>query len=90
MAEWLRALIFHYCAEPFDHPTTVFGVGSSPTRGTCETSQVLLACARWFFCGGGGGGGGGGMFSHFRPWEVVCPCHGAIYMYMTIIYHNRG
>ena len=26
----------------FDHLTAVSGVGSSPTRGTCETSQVLL------------------------------------------------
>ena len=42
MAEWLRVLIFHYCAKPFDHLTAVSGVGSSPTRGTCETSQVLL------------------------------------------------
>ena len=39
MAEWLRALIFR---SPFDHLTAVFYVGSSPTRGICETSQVLL------------------------------------------------
>ena len=42
MAEWLRALIFHYHTQPFDHLTAVSGVGSSPTPGTCETSQVLL------------------------------------------------
>ena len=42
MAEWLRALIFYYRVLPFDHLTAVSGVGSSPTRGTCEISQVLL------------------------------------------------
>ena len=42
VAEWLRALIFHNRALSFDHLTAVSGVGSSPTRGTCETSQVLL------------------------------------------------
>ena len=29
--------------KPFDLLTAVSGVGSSHTRGTCETSQVLLA-----------------------------------------------
>ena len=43
MAEWLRALIFHYCTQPFAHLTAVSGVGSSPDLATCETSQVLLA-----------------------------------------------
>ena len=43
MAEWLRALIFHYRTYPFDHLTAVSGVGSSPVLATCETSQVLLA-----------------------------------------------
>ena len=42
MAEWLSALIFHYRALTIRH-IAVSGVGSSPTRGTCETSQVLLA-----------------------------------------------
>ena len=31
MAEWLRALIFHYSAKPVDHLATVSGVGLSPT-----------------------------------------------------------
>ena len=40
------------------HLTAVTGVGSSPTRITSETSQVLLAgCVRWFFPG----------YSRFRP-----------------------
>ena len=43
VAEWLRALIFHYCTQPFDHRTDVSDMGSSPTQGTCETSQVLLS-----------------------------------------------
>ena len=43
MIEWLRVQKFHYYTEPFDHLTAVSVVGSSPTRGTCETSQVLLA-----------------------------------------------
>ena len=43
LTEWLRAMIFHYCAESFDHLTPVSNVGSRPTRGTCQTSQVLLA-----------------------------------------------
>ena len=43
MAEWLRALIFHYRTESFNHLTAVSSVGSSPIRDTCETSQVLLA-----------------------------------------------
>ena len=43
MAEWLRALIFHYRTQSFDHLTAVSGVGSSFTLGTCVTSQVLLA-----------------------------------------------
>ena len=43
MAEWLRALIFHYRTKQFDHLTAVSGVGSSPALATCETSQVLLA-----------------------------------------------
>ena len=42
MAEWLRALIFHHRILPFDHLTAVSGVGSSPTHGTCETSQALI------------------------------------------------
>ena len=36
-------LIFHYHTYPFNHLTVVSGVGSSPTRGTCEKSQILLA-----------------------------------------------
>ena len=40
MAEWLRALIFHFCTYPFDHLTAVSGVGSSPVS---NTSQVLIA-----------------------------------------------
>ena len=43
MAEWLRALIFHYRTKLFDHLTAVSGVGSSPALATCETNQVLLA-----------------------------------------------
>ena len=43
MAEWLRELIFHYRTLTFDHYTAVSGVAPSPTRGTCEASQVLLA-----------------------------------------------
>ena len=43
VAEWSRALIFHYCSSSFHHLTAVSGVGLSPTQGTCETSQVLLA-----------------------------------------------
>ena len=43
MAEWLRALIFHYRTYPFNHLTAVSGVGSIPALATCETSQVLLA-----------------------------------------------
>ena len=43
MAEWLRALIFYYRTQPFDHLTAVSGVSSSPALATCETSQVLLA-----------------------------------------------
>ena len=42
MAEWLSALIFHNCTIPLNHLTAASGVGSIPTRGTCETSQVLL------------------------------------------------
>ena len=63
MAEWLRALIVHYRSLPFDYLTAVSGVGSSPTWGTCETSQVLLVAVsggfshRRFFSG----------FSRFRP-----------------------
>ena len=55
VAEWLRALIFR---SPFDHLTAVFGVGSSPTRGICETSQVLLVDVSGVFFPG---------FSHFCP-----------------------
>ena len=58
MAEWLRALIFHYRTSPFDHLTAVSGVGSSPAVVTCETSQVLLAVVSGGFSQG---------FSHFRP-----------------------
>ena len=36
MAEWLRTLIFSALAR------RLTAVGSSPTRITCETSQVLL------------------------------------------------
>ena len=36
VAEWLRALIFHY---RLNHS----GVGSIPALATCESSQVLLA-----------------------------------------------
>ena len=43
VAEWLRALIFHYSTLPFDHLTAVTGVGLSPALATCETSQTLLA-----------------------------------------------
>ena len=43
VAEWWRALIFHYRTQPFDHLTAVTGVGSSPALATCETNQVLLA-----------------------------------------------
>ena len=43
MAEWLRALIFHYRTYPFDHLTAVSGVDVSAALATCETSQVLLA-----------------------------------------------
>ena len=43
MAEWLRALIIHYCTSPIDHLTAVSGVGSSHALATCETSQILLA-----------------------------------------------
>ena len=42
VAEWLRWLI-HYRPWSFDHLTAVTGVGSSPTRVTSGTSQVLLA-----------------------------------------------
>ena len=42
MVELLRPLIFHYRALSFDHLTAVTGVGSSPTRGTCETSFSVL------------------------------------------------
>ena len=39
----------HYRAKTFDHLTAVSGVGSSPTRGTCETSQqVQLAVVLGF------------------------------------------
>ena len=40
MTEWLhvKALIFHYRTEPFDHLTTVSSLGCS-----CETGKVLLA-----------------------------------------------
>ena len=41
VAEWLRALIFHYRTQPLDHLTAVSGVGSSPALATRETSQVL-------------------------------------------------
>ena len=50
-------LIFHYHAQLFDHLLTdVPGVGSSPTGGTFEKSQVLLAGVPgvFFFFGGGG------------------------------------
>ena len=49
VAEWIRALIFHYCTEPFNHLTAVSGVGSIHTQGTCKTSQVLLAGVPSFF-----------------------------------------
>ena len=26
------------------------------------------------------------LMENFSPWRVVCPCPGAIYMYMTIIF----
>ena len=43
VAEWLRALIFHYHAKPFDHLTAVSGVGSSPvSQGTCLTQCLKL------------------------------------------------
>ena len=51
MAVWLRALIFHYRTKPFDHLTTVSGVGSSPALATCEKSQVPLAGVSFFFSG---------------------------------------
>ena len=43
MAQWLRELTFVYRTYPLDHLTAVSCVGSSPTRGKCETGQVLLA-----------------------------------------------
>ena len=43
MTEWLRALTFHYLTYPFICLTAESGVGSSPTWGTCETSQEELA-----------------------------------------------
>ena len=43
VANWLRALTFHNHNKSFDHLNAVSDVGSSPTRATCETSQVLLA-----------------------------------------------
>ena len=43
MAEWVRSLNFSSLIKSFDHRTAVTGVGSSPARATCETSQVLLA-----------------------------------------------
>ena len=35
MAEWLRALIFHYHSKSFDHLYTVSDVGSSPRCARC-------------------------------------------------------
>ena len=52
MTEWLRVLIFQYHTfKPFENLTTVSDVGSSPTLGACETSQVLPAvvCLVCFF-----------------------------------------
>ena len=60
MAEWLRALIFHY--RTYNHSiiiTAVSGVGSSPALAKCETSQVLLA--------GVSGGFSGPSFPVFAP-----------------------
>ena len=28
------------------------------------------------------------LMENFSPWGVVCPCPGAIYMYMTIIFKH--
>ena len=28
------------------------------------------------------------LMENFSPWGVVCPCPGAIYMYMTIIFKD--
>ena len=42
MDDWLRALILYYRVLQFDNLTAVSGVGLSPTRGTCETSQFRL------------------------------------------------
>ena len=66
MAKWLRALIFHNRAEPLDHLTAVSGVGTSPTRCTCETSQVLLAGVPGVFFSG---------LSRFRCTYPIGPSH---------------
>ena len=29
------------------------------------------------------------LMENFSPWGVVCPCPGAIYMYMTIIFNSN-
>ena len=61
MAKWLRELICQYRAQPFDHFT---GVGSSPTQGTCETSQGLLVCVP------GGFSWGSPVFTPPTDWPV--------------------
>ena len=30
------------------------------------------------------------LMENFSPWGTVCPCPGAIYMYMTIIFKQRN
>ena len=64
MAKGLRALIFHYCTQPFDHLTAVSGVGSSPALATCETSQVLLAGVS------GGFSRGSPVFAPSTDWPI--------------------
>ena len=64
VAEWLRALIFHYRTKPFDRLTAVTGVGSSPTLATCETSQVLLVGVS------GGFSRGSPIFTSPTDWPV--------------------
>ena len=47
MTDWSRALLNH-----FNHLTALSDMGSSPTWGTCETSQVLLVGVSGGFSGG--------------------------------------
>ena len=61
MAERLRALFLNHS---LDHLTIVSGVGSSPSRATCETSQVLLAGVS------GGFSRGSPVFAPPSDWSV--------------------